>query len=288
MCIQPPIHDNRTFSVVRARRNAQIGINMTLLKHELKQGWKTLAIWTASIGFFIVLCVLMYPEMSEEMEGVNEMFSSMGAFTSAFGMDRLNFGTLIGFYSVECGNILGIGGAFFAALIAVSSLAKEEKERTAEFLLSHPVSRPWIITQKLFAVIFQIVIMNAAVFTLSAVSVAAIGEEFLWKELCMLHLAYFLVQLELAGICFGVSAFLRRSGLGIGLGIAAVMYFLNIAANISKDAEFLKYITPFGYAEGADIIANGCPNVKMLSLGMVYAVIGISAAYRKYCGKDIQ
>jgi len=34
---------------------------MTLLKHEMRQGWKTLAVWTVSIGFFIVICVLMYP-----------------------------------------------------------------------------------------------------------------------------------------------------------------------------------------------------------------------------------
>ena len=288
MCIQLSTYNNRILSVVSAHHNAQTGINMILLKHELKQGWKTLVIWTASISFFIVLCVLMYPEMSEEMDGVNEMFSSMGAFTAAFGMDRLNFGTLTGFYSVECGNILGIGGAFFAALIAVSSLAKEEKERTAEFLLSHPVNRSWVISQKLLSVMLQIVIMNAVVFALSAVSIAAIGVDLPWKELSLLHLAYLLVQLELAGICFGVSAFLRRSGLGIGLGFTAVMYFLNISANISKNAKFLKYITPFGYAEGADIIANSCLDIKMLSLGMVYAVTGIGAAYWKYCGKDIQ
>lgn len=261
---------------------------MTLFKHEIKQGWKALTIWTASIGLFVMLCVFMYPEMSEEMEGVNEMFSSMGAFTSAFGMDRLNFGTLTGFYAVECGNILGIGGAFFATLISINSLAKEEKERTAEFLLSHPISRSWIISQKLLAVTVQIMIINVLVFALSAASIIAVGEKVLWNEIFLLHFAYFLVQAELAGICFGISAFLRRSGLGIGLGMAAVMYFLNIIANISKDAEFLKYITPFGYAEGADIIANSTLNNKMLLSGMVYAVVGICAAYWKYCGKDIQ
>ena len=63
---------------------------MTLLKHEMRQGWKTLAVWTVSIGFFIVICVLMYPEMGEEMEGVNEIFSSMGAFTSDRKSTRLN------------------------------------------------------------------------------------------------------------------------------------------------------------------------------------------------------
>lgn len=41
---------------------------MILIKHELKQGWKSLAVWTASIGFFIIICVFLYPEMKGEME----------------------------------------------------------------------------------------------------------------------------------------------------------------------------------------------------------------------------
>ena len=54
---------------------------MILIKHELKQGWKSLAIWTASIGFFIIICVFLYQEMKGEMEDMNEMFSSMGDFS---------------------------------------------------------------------------------------------------------------------------------------------------------------------------------------------------------------
>ena len=253
---------------------------MILIKHELKQGWKSLAVWTASIGFFIIICVFLYPEMKGEMEDMNEMFSSMGAFSSAFGMDRLNFGTLI--------IILVLGGAFFASLIAVSSLAKEEKEHTAEFLFAHPISRKKILTEKLTSVLFQLLILNVIVFLLSVGSISLIGEEILWKEICLLHLAYFLIQIELAGICFGISAFLRRSGLGIGLGIATMMYFLNIIANISDQAKFLKYITPFGYANGADIVENGSLNTGMVLTGMLFAVIGILTAYWKYSRKDIQ
>ena len=203
-------------------------------------------------------------------------------------MDRINFGTLLGFYAVECGNILGLGGAFFASLIAITVLAKEEKERTAEFLLTHPVSRVRIVTEKLTAVLIQIVLINAVIWALSAASIAIIGEEIPWKELNLMHLSYFLLQIELAGICFGLSAFLRRGGLGIGLGLATVMYFLNIVANISDSAEFLKYITPFGYTEGADIVANGSLDTAMVLLGMAYTAIGIAAAYWKYCKKDIQ
>lgn len=261
---------------------------MTLIKHELKQGRTALVIWTASIAFLMVICILMFPEMKGEMDGVSDMFASMGSFTEAFGMDRINFGTLLGFYAVECGNILGLGGAFFASLIAITVLAKEEKERTAEFLLTHPVSRVRIVTEKLTAVLIQIVLMNAVIWALSAASIAIIGEEIPWKELNLMHLSYFLLQIELAGICFGLSAFLRRGGLGIGLGLATVMYFLNIVANISDSAEFLKYITPFGYTEGADIVANGSLDTAMVLLGMAYTAIGIAAAYWKYCKKDIQ
>ena len=261
---------------------------MTLIKHELKQGRTALVIWTASIAFLMVICILMFPEMKGEMDGVSDMFASMGSFTEAFGMDRINFGTLLGFYAVECGNILGLGGAFFASLIAITVLAKEEKERTAEFLLTHPVSRVRIVTEKLTAVLIQIVLINAVIWALSAASIAIIGEDIPWKELNLMHLSYFLLQIELAGICFGLSAFLRRGGLGIGLGLATVMYFLNIVANISDSAEFLKYITPFGYTEGADIVANGSLDTAMVLLGMAYTAIGIAAAYWKYCKKDIQ
>ncbi|MBQ2901871.1 MAG: ABC transporter permease subunit [Agathobacter sp.] len=261
---------------------------MTLIKHELRQGWKSLAIWTLSIGFFIVICVMMYPEMEGEMEEVSEMFSSMGAFTAAFGMDKLNFGTLIGFYAIECGNILGIGGAFFAAILGITALAKEEKERTAEFLLSHPVSRNKVITEKLIAVFLQIVIMNVLVYLMSIASIAGIGEEISWEELGLLHLAYFLVQIVLAGICFGISAFIRGNGIGAGIGLATVMYFINIVANITESAKDLKYLTPFGFAEGADIITNVDLEWKMVAINMVFAFIAVGMAYWKYAKKDIR
>ena len=260
---------------------------MTLMKHELKQGRKSLMIWTAAIGFLLAVCVFMFPEMKGEMDGVSDMFASMGRFTEAFGMDRINFGRLMGFYAVECGNILGLGGAFFAALCGVSILAKEEKEHTAEFLLTHPVSRVHIVAQKLLAVMIQIIVMNVLVCVLSIASIALIGETISWKELLLLHLAFLFLQIEIAGICFGISAFLRRGGLGIGLGIAAVMYFLNLIANISDSAKFLKYITPFGYTEGADIVSNASLDTGLVLLGMLYCVIGVVVAFMKYCKKDI-
>ena len=260
---------------------------MTIVKHELRMGRMSLAVWTGAIGFLLVICVMLYPEMKGDMESVNQVFSSMESFSEAFGMDKVSFGSLMGFYAIECGNVLGIGGAFFAALCAAASLSKEEKEHTAEFLLTHPVSRGRIVAGKMVSVFLQVAAMNIVIFMAAVVSIMCIHEDFSWKEFTLLHLSYLLLQIEIAGICFGVSADLKNGSTGVGLGIAAVMYFLNIIANITDKAEFLKYITPFGYAEGTDIVTDGCIDTGYLIPGMIYCIAGIAAAYVIYCRKDI-
>ena len=261
---------------------------MTLVKHELRQGKTAFLIWTAAISFLLGVCVFLFPEMKGEMEVIGEVFSSMGSFTAAFGMDRLNFGTLVGYYTIECGNVLGLGGAFFSALCAVNILSKEEKEKTAEFLLAHPISRARILTEKLVAILLQISALNLIIYAVSVGSMAMIGEEIPWKEVNLLHLAYYLLQLELAGICFGISAFLHKGSAGAGLGIAMLLYCLNLIANMTESADFLKYITPFGYCDGADIVSSGSLNGTMIAIGVVMGIACIAVAYLHYNKKDIR
>ena len=261
---------------------------MTLLKHELRQGRTALSIWTAAIGFLLTVCVFIFPEMKGKMENLGDVFGSMGSFSDAFGMDQLNFGTLVGFYAIECGNVLGLGGAFFAAICAAGILSKEEKDGTAEFLLTHPISRRTVLIQKLAAILIQITVMNVVVYLLSIGSMALIGEAVPWKEVNLMHLAYYCLQLELGGICFGVSAFLRKGSLGVGLGIAVMLYFANLISNMAEVAEGLRYITPFAYCDGADIVTNGNLDLLLLGIGFLFTAVGIGSAFWKYCRKDIQ
>lgn len=260
---------------------------MTIVKHELKQGRTAFLIWTGAIALLLGICIFLFPEMKGEMQGVSEIFSSMGAFTAAFGMDRLNFGSLTGYYAIECGNVLGLGGAFYAALVAVDILSKEERMHTADFLLTHPVSRTRIMTEKLISVAGRIVALSVIIWLVAVGSTAAIGEKIPWKELNLLHLAYFLLQLEIAGICFGISAFLKRGSVGVGLGVAFLLYFMNLIANITKSAEFLKYFTPFAFCDGATIVEEGKLDAGILAAGLLLGALGIAATYLSYPKKDI-
>lgn len=261
---------------------------MTIVKHELRQGRTAFWIWTGALSFLLATCVFLFPEMKGEMDQVSDLFASMGAFTDAFGMDKLNFGTLTGYYAIECGNTLGLGGAFFAALTAAAALCGEEKNRTAEFLLTHPVSRTRVVTEKLISVLLRMIALNLVVFAVGATSVAVIGEEIPWKELALLHLAYGLMCVEIAGICFGISAFLRSGSAGIGIGVAALLYIANLLANITEKAAFLKWLTPFAYCDGGGIVSDGNLDWGKVGVGMGIALAAIGAAYWYYPRKDIR
>lgn len=260
---------------------------MTIFNHEVKQNRKMLFIWSGVVGFMIIICMIMYPEMQTQMTDFESIFANMGDFTAAFGMDKINFGSAMGFYGIECGNVLGIGGAFFAALIGVGVLSKEENGHTAEFLLTHPISRFSVVTQKLLAVICQILFLNIFCMVCSIASFGIIGESIAWREFLLFHMAQLFLQIQIASICFGISAFVKRGGIGIGLGFAALLYFLNIIGNISEEADFVKYITPFKYAEPSDIISDATVSWVLISVGAVYAVAGIVFAFVRYTKKDI-
>lgn len=260
---------------------------MTIFFHELKRSRISLLIWSLAIAFMLGVCVLIYPEMKSQMGDISAMFADMGSFSDAFGMDKINYGTFIGFFAVECGNVLGLGGALFASILGISALAKEEKDHTAEFLLTHPVSRERVLTQKLLAVFAQIIILNLVSVLVTVLSILAIDESVDAKTMFLLFLAYFLMQIEIASVTFGISSFLRGNGLGVGLGIAILLYFLNIISNLTEEVKFLKYITPFGYTEGADIITNNAIEIKYLAVGMALMVAGIVVAFIKYRKKDI-
>ncbi len=261
---------------------------MTLFFMELRHSRLALTVWTVAVGLMLGISIFIYPEMSSQMNEIGDMFSQMGSFSDAFGMDQVNFGEFKGYLAVECGNVLGLGGAIFAAIVGCSVLSKEERDRTAEFLLTHPVSRASILTAKLLASVAQVAVMNLGVCLVALLSTLAIGERVDAGLFALLFLSYLLMQIQTVAVTFGVSAFLTNGGLGIGIGISMGWYFLNILSNLTEDAKPLKYLTPFGYADGASVMGDEKLQIGYLATGAVMAAVGVALAYWKYTRKDIQ
>jgi len=260
---------------------------MTIVKHEFKHNWKSLLIWSAVIGGMIFMVMLIYPAIKDQIGAMQEAYANMGSFTAAFGMDKINFTTAMGFYGIEAGAMISLGGAMFAALTGAGVLSKEEGNHTAEFLLTHPISRKQIVAEKLIFVALQVLIFNLVCFISVLISFAIINEPFEMNKLFLFHFAQLIMQWEIACICLCVSAFQKKANIGLGLGFAAILYFMNLFVNVSEDAEFLKYITPFNYSDAGEILSKGQLDGVLIGIGCAIAVVATVIAFLKYCKKDI-
>ena len=74
---------------------------MTVLRKELRAGRVSLLVWSAVVGGLMAVCVGMYPSFAGSMEDVSALFAGMGDFSAAFGLDKLAFGSIMGFYGTE-------------------------------------------------------------------------------------------------------------------------------------------------------------------------------------------
>ncbi len=260
---------------------------MTIIKHELKENIKSLIVWSTIIGGMIIMFMLMFPAFKDQMEDMVKMYANLGSFSAAFGINRISFATALGFYGIEAGTIFSLGGALFAALTGSAALSKEEDKHTAEFLLTHPISRAQAVFNKLVFVVLQVLLINLVCFACGLLSFAIIGETAETKNLLLYHAAQLIMQLEIACICFCVSAFQKKSNTGLGLGFASVLYFIGLLVNASEKAEKLKYITPFQYSDATLIFSEGKLDGLLIGIGCAIAAVCIILAFIRYCKKDI-
>lgn len=259
---------------------------MTIFKKELRAGAVGFLVWSAVIGALMAVCVGIYPSFSDSMGDVSALFAGLGDFSAAFGLDKLQYGSIMGFYGTECGNILGLGGAFYAALTAMGLLAGEEGGHTAEFLLTHPVSRLRVCLEKLLALAVLIVGLNLVCFACGAGGILAIGEDADWGDLLRYHGALLLMQAEVGALCFGLSAVLRRGGLGLAMGLAALLYFAGLLVNLDQGLDWLRFVTPYYYADAARIFAKETVTAPVLT-GCALGVLGTGFGLWWYGRKDI-
>lgn len=259
----------------------------TIYKHEMKSLYKTLLIWTLAVGGLCFVCILLFNSMKEEMAGMAESFSQMGAFADAFGMSQLSIATLEGFYATEVGTVHSLGAAMFAAIISMVMLSKEEDGHTGEFLFTLPVSRTKVITAKFAAVITNVIIFNVSSVGAYTLGIVILGENIDFARLFLYHGMQFLMHLELAGICFGLSAFMKKNKLGLGLGIVMIFYAYDLMARVIPDLSDYKLLSPYSYSNAVDIFSTGEVEVPALVLGMIVMTVCVSAAYVRYGRRDL-
>lgn len=75
--------------------------------------------------------------------------------------------------------------------------------------------------------------------------------------------------------------------IGAGLGLTLLLFAADMMCRVIPAIENIKYVTPFYYANAADIFTEGKMDGVMTAAGIGVIAIAYAAAHWVYCGKDL-
>jgi ABC-2 type transport system permease protein len=262
---------------------------MNIFIHELKAYRKSTIIWTISLVVIAGLFMSLYPAFSKDAEEFTKLLEGYpAAVRDAFGIDLEHFFSILGFYCYAL-SFITLCGAIQAMNLGTSIVSKEVREKTADFLLTKPVTRTHVLSSKLLAALSSLLITN--IVYLAAASLIANQvktADFSFKIFIMLSITVLFVQLIFLaiGIILSVIVPKIKSVLTVSLGTVFAFYFLGMLSATSGD-EAKRYISPFKYFDTAYIMENSSFEASFLIAGTVIIILAIAASYYVYTKKDI-
>ncbi len=260
---------------------------MTVLRFEIRRGWKSAVIWALSLSAFTVAAMLLYPKVAQFSDMFNSIIGRLGILSEVFSLNDMDVFEFMNYYGLEVGNFIGLGGGMFAAVTGISIVAREEGRHTTEYLFPHPIGRLSVLAQKFAAMVLQIAVLNLVCILGSRFGAEMIGESFPGKVFADFHLSLFLMNLQVAVICFGISCLKKRDSAVPGLGIILVFYFLNLFINVNREAAALKYFTPFYYTDIARITKAAGLLWPAIGIGFAAAGIVLVIGVVRFIKKDL-
>ncbi|URN84515.1 ABC transporter permease subunit [Acetobacterium wieringae] len=262
---------------------------MNILILELRMGRKTLIIWCISLIGVLSLFMLLYPSIASQLEDFQRVFESFPIeFQQAFGVADLELASILSFYQFALMYVL-LAGAIQAMNMGVSILSAEVREKTGDFLFVKPVSRNRVVAMKILAVLVQILITNAVVFTASLLMVTLLSDAaYNLKLFTLFTLSLLFIQIFFASLGLFVSVFLRRirTVLPISMGVVFIFYIIHLLNETLNDDK-LGLVSPFDYFNLTEISMN--MNYDSLYLLLWFVLVGLFTflTFKLFARKDL-
>jgi len=261
---------------------------MNIFLHELRANRKTTLIWALSLAFVVVFFLSLFPSFAHNADDVKKILMNYPeTLRKAIGLSIDTITSLPGFYSY-CFLYITLTGAIQAMNLGASIISKEIREKTADFLLTKPVSRPKIMTAKLLAALTSLVITNVIYLVVANIMAKIISPGYDSKIFILISLSLFFVQLIFLamGILASVIFQKMKSVLTVSLSTVFGFFIVNMLASTTNTKD-LRYITPFSFFDPAYITQHSSYESVFLYIEAVFIIVAIFASYIIYTTKDI-
>lgn len=262
---------------------------MNIYLHELRAYRKSTITWTLSLIGVIVLFLSLFPSIAKDFNEFSHILEGYPeGLRKALGIQIETFGTLLGFYMYIFTYIL-LCGAIQAMVMGTSIVSKEVREKTADFLLTKPVTRPTILTSKLLAALTSLVI-TSIIYIVAAYLMAlqVTNVDFDEGIFLMISLTLLFTQLIFLAIGFIVSVVFPKIKAVLSLSLGTVFAFFVVGMVIAVDGDSAKrFISPFKYFDGKYIIDHASFEAPYLLASLIIILVCIVASYIIYTKKDV-
>lgn len=262
---------------------------MNIYRHEFKMHLRSDIIWSVSQAAMIFLFTWIFSSIAVDAALLSKTLSQFPKeLLIAFGMENLDLATVLGFFSFAF-LFSQILLALQAANYGFGILSVEERELTADFLLTKPVSRRRILFSKVLSAITGLTITNIVVWISSFVFINMFKGNRTYEASTLLRLLLGIVVFQLVFLTLGmfISLLVRRvrNVTPFSMGLAFGMYVLSAFGGMLGDVK-LELITPFKHFDPSYIISNQAyPSTLWISIA--YIVVSAIGTYVLYQRRDI-
>jgi ABC-2 type transport system permease protein len=265
-------------------------MNANIYRHEFLARLKSVIIWSLALTLLTVFFFSMFPVFSDQAALMNEFLARYPQqLRAAFGMDRMDLATVLGFYSLVF-MFIQLCLAIQASNYGFGLVSIEESELTADFLLSKPVSRQQVLTSKLLAALSSLTITNLVVWVSSFAGIALFreGHPYETRTLLLLLLSIVIFQLFFLSVGLVISLLVKRVrsvtpyALGLGFGAYVLSAFSGVFGEVA-----LELITPFKHLDAAYIVDQRAYNTPLVLLNVTVSLVAVAVSYWLYTHRDI-
>ncbi len=263
-------------------------MNMNLYWHELRAGFKSLLVWTGILGLLQAEAMVEFSAYANNSDLQAVLDAMPPSVLQAFNLNAFNLTTLTGFYGVLF-LYLGLLGAVAAGMWGSEILAREERRRTAEFLLALPLNRSRIFATKWLAALTRWAAFVLAVWLLALGLTAGYGpDESFYRFLRLEMQAIFFIGLFFLAFGLGLAGLLSqpRRVTALTLGAIMVTYVFAAAANLHEKLDFLRHFTPFKYFDAADLLRDGRLDETSVALTLIVVTLMLALGGWRYTRRD--
>lgn len=262
---------------------------MNMWLHEIKSYRNATLIWAGTLAGLVLLLMSLYPSFARDADAFREVLESMPeAVMKGIGVQLDSIASLLGFYSYIFLYVV-LAGAIQAMHIGVSILSKESREKTADFLLTKPVTRGAVFGAKVLAALTLLVATNVA-YVAAASFIASVVklESFDYGAFLLVSLSLLLTQLVFLAIGVAAALLLPRmkTVLPVALGTVFGFFAISFIGASTGDGK-LRYFTPFQYYDRAYIVEHGGYEPEFLVMSVVIIAACVIYAVFKYLKRDV-